>query len=334
VVVKALFFTAEFQLYPTDQTLSGNTTQGSSTLSGNAGLINRQAFVGLSQKGLGQAAIGTQYTPVFNASAATDPGQHNNIIGNVIYASASGGVATTEYDGSGAVTTSFTNRTANTLTFKTERFSGFSVSGMYTMNNKTQSQLTASGGVTNANGWGLSADFQIQKLYVIGAYQALKQFTTYGTDNVVWGNAQANGATTAPAGGGTNVQDNQWLVGATYDFGILKAFAQYVNRKATATDDSAYYVKRTAQQLGVRSNITKTIEGWASLGNGRYSVWGSSEPTTNFNGWQLGSNYWLSKRTNLYAIYGQQVYSNGTTSAGVTASASVNNYALGVRHTF
>jgi predicted porin len=52
------------------------------------------------------------------------------------------------------------------------------------------------------------------------------------------------------------------------------------------------------------------------------------------NGWQLGSNYYLSKRTNLYAIYGQQVISNSTTYSGVTYSGSGNNYAIGVRHTF
>ena len=60
------FFTAEFQLYPTDQTLSGN---------GNTGLLNRQTFAGLKKNGIGQFAIGTQYTPIHNAVGATDPGQ-------------------------------------------------------------------------------------------------------------------------------------------------------------------------------------------------------------------------------------------------------------------
>ena len=54
----AAFFTVEFALNPTDATLSGS--------SGN-GLANRQSFVGLSQKGIGRAAIGTQYTPIHMA---------------------------------------------------------------------------------------------------------------------------------------------------------------------------------------------------------------------------------------------------------------------------
>ena len=69
------FFTTEFQLEPQDQTLSGNS---------NNGLFNRQAFVGLKKNDLGQAAVGLQYTPIFNAGLATDPGAFNNLAGNVI----------------------------------------------------------------------------------------------------------------------------------------------------------------------------------------------------------------------------------------------------------
>ena len=49
------FFTTEFQLYPTNANLSGDS---------NGGLFNRQTFVGLAQKGIGRFAIGTQYTPI------------------------------------------------------------------------------------------------------------------------------------------------------------------------------------------------------------------------------------------------------------------------------
>jgi len=329
------FFTAEFQLYPTEGLLSGSS---STTGTAGGGLLNRQTFVGLAKKGLGRSAIGTQYTMVFNASAATDPGQHNNIIGNVIYSSASGGVGTTEYDGSGAVTTSFTNRVSNVITAETEVLGGFKGSAMYVLNNKNQTQTASNaGGNTNADGWGIRGEFTLQKFYATVAYQALKQYTTGGTaaSTVPWGGAQAPGAMPVPASSSTalNVQDNQWLAGATYDFGILKAYAQYVNRKASSTADSSQYLKRSAQQIGVRGFITKTVEGWASVGNGRYAVYGQNAPSSNFNGWQLGTNYLLSKRTNLYAIYGQQVFSTATVGTA-TGSASANNYAVGVRHTF
>ena len=75
---------------------------------------------------------------------------------------------------------------------------------------------------------------------------------------------------------------------------------------------------------------------------GRYTGYGAN--TANLTAWQIGSNYWLSKRTNLYAIYGQTGTSNtslptalnGSQTMGTNnpSSANVNNYAVGIRHTF
>ena len=327
------FFTAEFALFPQEQTLSGNT---------NGGLENRQSFVGLKKAGLGQTALGLQYTPVFNAAAATDVGQLNNITGNVIYAGSTG--VTSANAGQNGI--AFTNRTANTLSFKTDRFAGFSGSAIYTLNNRnsTETLTTASttGGMLNASGWGLGVDYTLNKFYITAAYQALKQTTSANTDVSAWTKSQANGATLALAnptagafnGYASNVQDNQFYAGTTYDFGILKAYAQYVSRKATSGLSSNYYAKRTAEQIGIRSFITPTVEAWASAGLGRITTMGASTPTANFNGWQLGSNYYLSKRTNLYAIYGQTLTSTASTNAGVTTGGGMNNYAMGVRHTF
>ena len=342
------FFTAEFQLYPSDGTLSGNSS---------AGLLNRQTFVGLKKNGIGQAAVGTQYTPVFNTAAATDVGQLNNIAGNVIYAA--GG------NGAGATGIAFTSRTSNTLSVQSDSFSGFKASAVAILNAKNGTEVysgsgSAVGGNTNTTGWGLGLDYTWNKLYASAAYQTLKQVTTAtnvltpsSANNGLFSTAQGGGATAAPSGtaycvavGATapstcplNINDNQFIAGATYDFGILKAYANYINRKATATQNSGYYLSRAAEQIGVRSFITPTVEGWASAGLGRYTSMGNSQPTANFNGWQLGSNYWLSKRTNLYAIYGQVVtsqasYVNLITSATQSGSFTSSQYALGLRHTF
>ena len=134
----------------------------------------------------------------------------------------------------------------------------------------------------------------------------------------------------------------------------MKAYAQWVGRKvqndyATATATNASQVvypgqpttailattgdqmNRNAQQIGVRSYITPTIESWASIGNGKIkSTAGGS--TANFVGWQAGSNYYLSKRTNLYAIYGQA--NTSTVSGNAGSGNGANQYALGLRHTF
>ena len=345
------FFTAEFQLQPEDQTLSGNSTNkdanGANAQSG--GLLNRQTFVGLKKAGLGQTAIGLQYTPIFNAGAATSAGQYNNMLGDLVYA----GSTTAGNNGGGATTAGFTSRTANTLSVQSDKFAGFSAGAMYTLNNSNSTETVTptstaagTGGSTNASGWGLNADYTFNKFYITGAYQALKQLTTAtnaGTPTAAFTSATTvNGATgvwtgaqpsSGIAGSAINIQDNQSFAGATYDFGILKAYAQWVSRKASSTINSGYYVKRSAEQIGVRSFITPVVEAWASVGTGRYTAYGTQQPTANFNGWQIGSNYLLSKRTNLYAIYGQQNFSNAATSTS-TVSANANNYAIGVRHTF
>ena len=333
------FFTAEFTLAPQESVLTG-TSYG--------GMYNRQTFVGLSRKGLGQAAVGLQYTPVFNAAAATSPGQFNNMIGDVVYASGT----TATGSGPSSANIGFTNRVGNALTLQSDSFSGLRVNAMLTQNNKNSTEsvtpvtnANGTGGNTNASGWGLGADYTWNKLFVTAQYQALKQLTTAtdtsNANSSVWTFAQANGFTAAPTTYFTsaqNIADNQFFAGATYDFGILKAYAQYVNRKATSQVSSNYYLSRSAEQIGVRSFVTPTVEAWASAGLGRYTAFGPNNPTVNFNAWQLGSNYWLSKRTNLYAIYGQTISSNGAVALGTAAASTVsygaNNYAIGVRHTF
>jgi len=325
------FFTVEVGLTPT-----GGAVTTASTWN------NRQSFVGLKKNGIGQFAIGTQYTPVFNAASATSPGQLNNLVGDVIYATnvmtgpANTAAGTGPYgsngapnNGTGANNDSFTSRTNSTLSVKTDTFAGFSASAVMVMNNNNTTQTANTvGGQTNNNGWGLSADYTWQKLYVTAGYQALKN-STPGSLAAPAPNLW-NGAT-----GDVNVQDNQAIAGATYDFGILKAYAQWVSRKATDVKDTSYYAKRTAQQIGVRSYITPTIEAFGSVGTGRVTGYGQSVPTANFTGYQLGSNYYLSKRTNLYAIFGSSQTSSVSAVAGTSGSgASVNNYAVGVRHTF
>jgi predicted porin len=300
------FFTIETGLNPQNSTLST--------------FNNRQTFVGLKKKGIGAGSVGLQYTPVFNLSSATDPGKHNGTVGNVIYRSNNNNdfIPTTSY-GDVNTTGSFTNTASNALVFKSDKFAGFSGQAMYQLNNKNATQTaTNTGGNTNQNGWGLNVDYAWKKLYVGAAYQSFKNETT----------------SIATASLAANVTDNQTLVGATYDFGILKAYAQWSNRKVTSNLNSNEYLKRSAQQLGVRSFITPKIEGWASVGNGRFSAYGTGEPTVNFTGYQLGSNYWLSKRTNLYGIFGSVQNSSENSTAIAGNGASGNQYAVGVRHTF
>ena len=340
------FFTIETAL---------NTDIGGSFSTSNSG--NRQSFVGLGKKGLGTASIGVQYTPVHEAASVTDAGGLNNVNGNVIYdrtggygaatgqTTAGSGLTAPSTNASGMGTnTSYTVRSNNALVLKSENISGFTAKALLVQGGKDSNGGNLNGVAVQSttttvdnSGWGLGADYTWKKLYVTAAYQSFYNQT-------LGGGAFApgyNGAVTTP---GVNSRDNQQYYAATYDFGVVKAFAQYVNRKVTNIVTSTNYVSRSAQQIGVRAPITPAVQVWASAGTGSINANGSNYTPSKFNGWQLGTDYALSKRTNLYAIYGQtatsgnqqQVYGANTAQVANQAQNSYNasSYALGVRHTF
>ena len=335
---KSAFFTLETALTP-----DGN------NMFGTGGTANRVAIVGLANKGMGRMALGTNYTTLFTNVAATSPGQLNNTVGDIIYgaqqansvsgfnaASGDGAASLKNNNANQGTDIGFTVRTANMLRIDTDAFAGFRGQAFYSMDNTTTEQTASTatartGGINQRNGWGLGATYTWKKLLVAANYQSLTATNPWaitGTPAAVTTGTPAifgSGVNT-----GVNIKDNQWFGGATYDFGILKAYAQYINRKVTSQIDATQYATRTAQQIGLRGNWTPTIESWASVGTGRYMTFGSTAPTVNFNGWQVGTNYLLSKRTNLYGIYG--VANTGTSSAGAYYNAA--QYALGVRHTF
>jgi predicted porin len=218
------FFTAEFALNPTNMNLSGDA---------NGGLFNRQSFVGLAQKGVGRAAVGTQYTPIHLLVGATDPGQQNNMIGSIIY-------TTNASQGSGQTATSYTVRYNNALTLMTERLAGFQINGIYNNNNSNSNNTIAVGSTNNSTGttvatvgvsqqnntsWGLGANYVWQKLNVDVAYQTSANQSIYANANatVAAVTSTVPGTVNAPANVlGTNLNMNQLYTGAVYDFGINK----------------------------------------------------------------------------------------------------------------
>jgi predicted porin len=305
---------------------------------------NRQAFVGLAKKGLGNFAMGTQYTPIHGNVGATSGNGQNNVMGDIIYTSAS----TRNYDVNNAASATpngsmlsssnagYTVRTANMLKFQSENISGFEAQAFFTANGTNTTQTASSptaqtGGKNDRNGWGGAVNFSIAKFMATANYQSFKADNPFtGANGVTTGTPAVYGSA---AQSGVNISDKQYYFGATYDFGILKAYAQYINRKAASEIDSNSYMKRSAQQIGVKAYLTPVIESWASIGSGSYSAMNTVENKQNMQAYQLGTNYYLSKRTNLYAIYGANNASyNGNNAAN--SAYNGNQYALGLRHTF
>jgi predicted porin len=373
---KSAVFTVEFGLTPNNNTVSGSPSAPANQTgtAGNALGYNRQSFLGLKDNKLGTLTIGNQYTPIFDVQSITDTAGNNNMVGNAVYSgnfqsgtgtynNGNGPFGGNTYQSVNVDSGAYTTRLANSIKYQSARISGFAGQLYYGQSNQnttaspTLTPYSAGyGGTQNNTAWGVNGDFVWNKLQVVAAYQNIKsidQNVTVALSNTV-NSVAATGTTLSngTAGGtvnsyGLNASDNQTYAAVVYDFGILKAVYQYSNRKASSVVDSSYFTKRSANQIGVRSQLTPTISAFATYGlvNSAYFGNGALGSTQGANGrtFQLGVDYYLSKRTNLYALAGAvNQSSNGSTGATTTAiaatnggvSVSANNYAVGVRHTF
>jgi len=313
----------------------------------------RQAFVGLKKNGIGQFAVGTQNTVIYDAILATAPTGVNNINGSLVDNMSTKGIGTLAVQSGIANTTGYETRISNTLGLKSDTFAGFTVrasvtaASTNTTNTAPGGAAVGTGGQANVNGQAIGVDYAWKQLFLTANYQ---NFTASSNTNAATTLPILFGATAANTGGstnalGTNVRDSGQYYAGTYDFGVLKAYVQYINRKATVDSNPSAFSKFTAQQIGVRSFITPALEGWIAGSVGKYASLPATQTTngnitytpaqSNLTAMQVGANYFLSKRTNLYAIYGQSGSSNVAYSAvGNTTASNINNYAVGVRHTF
>jgi predicted porin len=317
----------------------GISAVGSSALSGstnptnNATLDNRQSFIGLSDKNLGSLKLGRQYSLAHEIIGGTDAGGANGVIGANTYVGANSGTAWTAT--SIAPNSSYMIRLANAVNYESPRIAGVQAKVMVAQN-KSNSGVVQ----TNTQGYtGFALNYTQGPLFV-GATRSFNSINTVeGTTAGAIGAAFVTAASTA-----YNIIQTETAVGASYDFKIAKVFANYIETKAdgsAGTTSASGLVKftnaakRTAQNFGVSAPITPTVTVFGSYGGGKSNQFGAltaASATTqdfSFMGYQAGATYTLSKRTNLYAIYGRQ---SGDTSATTTFVA--NAVSLGARHTF
>lgn len=117
-----------------------------------------------------------------------------------------------------------------------------------------------------------------------------------------------------------------WALGASYDFGVAKAFLQYT---AVDQDSSTAPVvqapnKDKIYQVGVSVPVTEKASVMASFGkqSNKLDASGAQEKDTVFS---LGYNYVLSKRTDVYGVFTNNQH---------TGVKSGQTYAVGIRHNF
>ena len=126
------------------------------------------------------------------------------------------------------------------------------------------------------------------------------------------------GSTSTPAGAYT-ADEKVANLGASYDFGAAKVFAQF-----TKIDDNTHNDKDTIYQIGVSAPVTEKLVAMASYGSLKNKDDGAADSTSD-RVLTVGVDYILSKRTDVYAAFMNNQQTNKT---------SGQTFAAGIKHAF
>ncbi len=302
---------------------------GNGTIGQNGRMFGRQAYVGLSSATAGTFTIGRQYDSVVDfvgpfavgSQWATSAGAHpfdNDNLNN-----------------------SF--RLNNAVKYTTVNYGGFSAGALYSFSNSANNG-TAGTGFGNNRAYSVGAGYANGPVALGAGFLYINSAGSNNSGALMNGAAtlNANDAGGAFTAGGAN--DKAWIAsaGGSYAFGpatvglvYSHSVFQYVGGGSWKFDNaevSAKYMLTPALQLGASYTYTwTTING--TIGNKN----GTSPKYHQVN---LGTDYFLSKRTDLYLV-GLWQHANddapgGASLSGLGYSQSSNQYAVtaGIRHKF
>jgi len=287
----------------------------------------RLAFIGLSDKGLGELRLGRQAQLIHTVIANGLAGAGNNVAGSFY----SAGTNSMLNSASIRPHLVFVNRA---VTYFSPNMGGL-VLGLQTSNQFVSPSAIAS---TSTNESSASLTFTgIKNLNVQAAITKVHNNTsnTTGTTGTV--------ATTAANQTSNNVQLS--ALTANYNFGSVQAFGAAV-QNSTSSLAGVNFAKTTTYEFGVRAPVTPAVTLFASAftGNRDGSATAATATLTGSNaitgalgdadlsGYQLGSIYNLSKRSSLYAIYGNQAIKGKSAQSNYKTEST--GLAIGVRHSF
>jgi predicted porin len=310
--LKAIF-TAEYAL-------DIDTNQGIGTNAGN--LQARQTWVGLQHAKLGTVTLGRQYSPAFAAAGRNDAFGSSTGIGSLARLSLVGNNTISGTNG---------GRVDNSVAYRSPTWSGFKVSGI-TGFGETGSSATAAGD-GNSRGanqlYGAGLNYANGPLNIDAVYHTRRDVTAL----------QANGATNfstlaGPAWVGTQDSINEYYLGGSYDFKVVKISGSYQEQNDN-NGTSATEASNKLWQVGAVMPV---------FGNGKIHAGYSRQSWENTGGgdtsaWNLMYSHSLSKRTTLYTGFTRFDMDNNARAAasnsGVGGIGEKNTtYAAGINHAF
>lgn len=294
----------------------------------------RQQFVGLASN-YGTLSLGRQYAPGFDATANNDALDATNLS---IQSSLS-------YLAGNSITPNGTARFNNSIAYTSNNLSGFTLKGIYSfgesrLNNTYNNDINST---LDNSAFGLGVNYANGPVNVDALYQSRISAVAANT-----------GITPPYKTPGTSKSINEWYVGGSWDFKVVKAFASYqalYNNNNVATAD----VNRTDLPTNlaisnIKSNNLWTVGLTAPIGRGTLGIGYGRLSLNNRNiqdgdSWGAGTMYTypLSKRTALYAAYSYFSNDKYSIPGGAIAvpgngvgALGESNYALGagLRHSF
>ncbi|MEX3944322.1 porin [Paraburkholderia sp. BR10937] len=307
---------------------------------GQGGLMfGRQAYVGLSSAQFGTVTLGRQYDSVVDYVGPLEAGDQWG-----------GYIAAHPQD-----LDNFNNayRTNNTVKFTSANYAGLTFGGTYSFGGQA-------GNFTANQIWSLGAGYNNGPLVLgVGYLNARTPNATGGLFNN-GGSAGASAALTAagnPVYGGFASANTYQVIGAggAYTFGAATFGLTYSNvsfRNLGQTSTSLFERGTNANFNNVEANIKyqftpALLAGFAfdfTDGSSVTRANGTSESGAKYFQYALGTDYFLSKRTDVYLI-GVYQHATGSDSTGNTAVASINGLTpsstnnvftarVGIRHKF
>ncbi len=268
----------------------------------------RAYWVGLQDNNMGEVRLGRQDAFIRSAWLGADQLAAANVVGNL---AADNGTAL-------ASTVTKQNHTTRHVAanYISPRVNGFQFSaGMMQDNSESGSTTTKNG---SGSQFGLS--------YAAGKFTAAVAQASFTQDAVtatgIYLNSGADATSTGVASVAALGKVKETGAGLTYDFGMAKVGYVYNDRDVASAD------QRTSHAFSASFPINPKLTARLGYGFGDYAA----TPTSvkyDIVGYQAAINYELSKRTMLYAIYGDE---KRDTSA--TAKVKAEEMSVGVRHSF
>jgi predicted porin len=301
---------------------------------GDAALQTRTQRVGLESASLGRLDVGYGLTGLFATVSGHSPLPGNNFYGDVAYTSDS---STANRLNSGADSRIIAGGVRMSgFQYTTPTVSGVSAVVDYGTNSQkyddgsTNNQKAENMGLTlryNAGALGLAAT-----THKLKADNSTNYFTTAFTET--------NAGDAAIGEGNTDVNNTV----TTTDFMALSAKynvtstlalnALYAKNKSKSSATGAQSGKNDVTQVGAAYTMGKTqLVAQYGEGDGETTAGAGRRDR---KGYQLGAIYNLSKRSNVYALYGAQEakYVDAATGGVAGTVEKVSGYVVGVRHSF